>query len=81
MQQMFKPFSAPSSLGSVKKREKQLTLRFSCNLHIKSGQKMLRDMNIKIDFIEKRDNNMKLKFLLQPYQEENPWDSLPESQV
>ncbi len=42
---------------------------------------MLRDMNIKIDFIEKRDNNMKLKFLLQPYQEENPWDSLPELQV
>jgi len=58
-------------------RKKLLSLRFSSNLHIKSGQKMLLEMNVKIEFIEKRDNALKVQFTLAPYREDDISLSLP----
>lgn len=59
------------------KRKKLLILRFSSGLHIRSGDKLLRNMNIRVEFIEKKDNSTKLKLHLFPYREEFEKDDLP----
>eukprot|EP01117_Protostelium_nocturnum_P009222 TRINITY_DN3301_c0_g1_i1.p1 TRINITY_DN3301_c0_g1~~TRINITY_DN3301_c0_g1_i1.p1 ORF type:complete len:1036 (-),score=352.10 TRINITY_DN3301_c0_g1_i1:40-3147(-) len=63
--------------NSLLRRKETLLLRFSSNLHIKSGKRMLMEMNIKIDFLEKPRESQKIKFILNPYREDDPKDLLP----
>eukprot|EP01119_Soliformovum_irregulare_P016979 TRINITY_DN49_c0_g1_i1.p1 TRINITY_DN49_c0_g1~~TRINITY_DN49_c0_g1_i1.p1 ORF type:complete len:1018 (-),score=253.35 TRINITY_DN49_c0_g1_i1:24-3014(-) len=63
---------------ALNKRKKTLVLRFSSSLHIRSGEKLLRNMNVQVEFIEKRDNNTKLKLLLFPYPEEVHSEVMPQ---
>jgi len=53
--------------SSSVRRESLLTLRFSSRLHIKSGLRILSEMNIKIEFIDIKSNLNKVKFYLLPY--------------
>ncbi|PRP78363.1 hypothetical protein PROFUN_13758 [Planoprotostelium fungivorum] len=63
--------------SNYKGRETPLALRFTSNLHVKSGQRMLSEMNVRIEFMERRDNSLKVKFNLSPYREDNAADMLP----